>query len=100
MKKLTLILPPLLAACSGPVVTRTEIKTVEVPVRAPCPDPETYKEIVDARPIPLRSQPMPETAEERNAKTSAQLGRYEAEGAWADQAQGILDRCQRGEVIE
>lgn len=95
------VLIALTAGCGGKVVYRDRIKTVQVPVRAPCPDPETYGEIKNARPVPLRSQPKPATAEERVAKTAAQLGRYEAEGGWADQATAALDRCQLGiEIVD
>ena len=91
----TALLIALTAGCaSGPTVTKTEIKTVRVPYRAPCPDPQRYQEIKNERPIPLRTQPKPPTPEERAAKTSAQLGRYEAEGGWADKAMAALDRCQ------
>ena len=92
----TLMLAGTLAACSPQVVTRTEIKTVEVPVRAVCPDAETYESLRAGRPTPLRSQPMPPTAEERVAASQAQLGRYEAEGAWADQVGAAMARCQQG----
>lgn len=54
---------------------------------------KTYAEIVAKRPKPLRDQPMPATAQERTAKTAAQLGRYEAKGGWADDVQAIVDRC-------
>lgn len=88
------------AACGPRVITKTEIKTVRVPYRAPCPDPATYQEIKNGRPVPLRSQPMPPTPEERNAKAQAQLGRYEAEGGWADRAMSAMDRCQLEAELE
>ena len=87
----------LLAGCAGreksrPVEVRTQL--VEVPVPAPCPDPAERARLRAARPAPLASQPMPETARERVAKSAAQLGRYEAPGGWADQVDAALDRCQ------
>ena len=91
-----LMLTGFLAACSPRIVTRTEIKTVQVPVRVACPDAETYQSLKTDRPVPLRSQPMPPTAEERVAASQAQLGRYEAEGAWADQVGAAMARCQQG----
>lgn len=86
----------LLAACGsdGGVRVETQYKTLYVPTPAPCPKVDVYEALVASRPKPLVSQPMPPTAEERNAKTSAQLGRYEARGGWADKVQAALDRCQ------
>lgn len=90
-----LVMALALSACATkPPIVRTEIKTVTVTVRANCPDAGTYQAIKAGRPVPLRSQPMPATAEERVAKTQAQLGRYEAEGGWADTVTSALDRCQ------
>lgn len=89
-----------LAACTPRVITKTEIKTVQVPVRVNCPDAETYRALKGSRPVVLRSQPMPPSAEERVAKGQAQLGRYEAEGGWADQVSAALDRCQAETVAE
>lgn len=83
-----------LAACSPKVITKTEIKTVQVAVRAPCPDRPTYDDLKAGRPVPLRTQPMPPSPEQRVAQSQAQLGRYEAEGAWADRVSAALDRCQ------
>lgn len=90
----TAILAGLLAGCGAATITKTEIRTVRVPYRAPCPAPDVYQEIKNGKPIPLRTQPKPPTPEERNAKAQAQLGRYEAEGGWADKAMSALDRCQ------
>jgi hypothetical protein len=39
---------------------------------------------------------MPPTVAERVAKAFAQLGLYEAKGAYADQIDAALDRCQEG----
>lgn len=85
-----------LAACGsdGGVRVETQYKTVYVQTPAPCPKADVYVSLTAARPKPLSSQAMPATAEERNAKTVAQLGRYEAKGGWADKVQAALDRCQ------
>lgn len=93
---LLLALPALvLAGCTRPgVPTEVQVKLVQVPVRAACPAKTEYDKLKSSRPRPLREQPMPATAEERSAKTAAQLGRFEAEGGWADRAEAALDRCQ------
>lgn len=89
----------MLAGCGAkvppprPVEVKTQI--VEVSVRAPCPDPAERDRLRQLRPQRLADQPMPTTARERVAKTSAQLGRYEAPGGYADQVDAVLDRCQR-----
>lgn len=85
-----------LAACSTPgVITEIEYVQVEVPVRAPCPDDETYAAIRDARPVPLRDQalPRPETPMAELAIVRPQLGRYEAPDAFADQAMRVIESC-------
>lgn len=95
--KTTAILAGALALAGCATAGRpTEVRTVtvNVPVRAACPDKATYDRLKATRPRPLREQPMPGTAEERSAKTLAQLGRFEAEGGWADRAEAALDRCQ------
>lgn len=87
----------LLTACgttTAAVETRVQIE--KVPVRARCPDAKTYADLKKERPRPLRDQPMPGSAEERVARTAAQLGRFEAKGGWADKAEAALDRCQEG----
>lgn len=90
----------LLAGCGRTgVATETKFQIERVPVRAPCPDRKTYEALKAGRPKPLRSQPMPATADERVAKQAAQLGRYEAAGGWGDQAEAALDRCQGGEDL-
>lgn len=94
MRLSVLALVGLLAACGPQVVYRDRLKTVNVPVRQACPDPAVYAEIKRLRPVPLRTQPMPATPEERVGKSMAQLGRYEAEGGWSDKAMAALDRCQ------
>ena len=98
MKVIMLLMAMPLAACAAkplprPVETKTQV--VEVPVRAPCPDPAERNRLRKLRPVPLAEQPMPPTARERVGKMSAQLGRYEAPGGWADQIDAALDRCQQ-----
>lgn len=58
-----------------------------------CPTLAEIRRLRGARPKPLRSQPMPASPAERVARTAAQLGLYEARGAWADQVADMLDRC-------
>lgn len=84
----------LLSACSPKeiIVEKPVITYVEKPVA--CPSKEEYERLKALRPQPLRNQPMPETAVERSAKAQAQLGKYEAEGGWADQVDSALTRCQ------
>lgn len=84
-----------LAGCGGRgVAVETKYKTITTTVRGPCPDEATYREIVAARPTPLRNQARPSTGVERNARTAAQLGLFEAAGGWADKVIAILSRCQ------
>lgn len=93
---LALFLPLALAACQTPsAVTETEYIEVEVPVRAACPDEDTYATIRESRPVPLRDQDIvrPATPEAELAIVRPQLGRYEAPDAWADQAMRVIDSC-------
>lgn len=76
-------------------ITEKQFVEVKVPVRAACPDPETMAAVNKARPVPLRDQEMPATEQAQQAAVRAQLGRYEARNAWADQAQAVMDRCFR-----
>jgi len=94
MRQLIVIATLALAGCGSKVIYKDRIVTVNVPVRAACPDKPTYDKLKADRPKPLRTQPMPATPEERVAKSNAQLGRFEAEGGWADRAEAALDRCQ------
>lgn len=89
----------LLAGCAKPQAAPVEVrwKTVTVTKRGPCPDRPTYERLRASRPNALRNQARPSTAVERNARTNAQLGLYEAEGKWADQVSAALDRCQAAE---
>lgn len=87
----------LLSACgTTATAVETRVQVEKVPVRARCPDAKTYADLKKDRPRPLRDQPMPGSAEERVARTAAQLGRFEAKGGWADRAEAVLDRCQEG----
>ncbi len=88
-----------LSGCGAGVATETRVQIERVPVRAPCPDKDTYLGLVQDQPRPLREQPMPADPDVRVAKQAAQLGRYEAKGAWADRARAALDRCQQGEDL-
>lgn len=89
-------LTPLLAACGAQhVAAPSEIihDTVNVPVPAPCPQDEVFNALAASKPSKLASQPMPATAQERTDKALAQLGRYEADGGWADKAWAVISRC-------
>ena len=88
-----------LSSCGAATAVETRVQIERVPVRAPCPDKATYDGLVADQPVPLRNTPMPATADERVAKQSAQLGRYEARGGWADRTRAALDRCQAGEDL-
>lgn len=85
-----------LAGCGGGVPVQTKWKTVTVTTRGPCPEPGVYDSIKSSRPPALRTQRKPATPAERVARTSAQLGLYEAEGGWGDKAMAALSRCQQG----
>lgn len=93
MKIIALIALTALAGCAGRSV-RVEVQRVEVKVPVACPPAEIANGLLADRPIPLRSQPMPAEADVRSAKRSAQLGRFEAEGGWADRVEAALRRCQ------
>ena len=89
-----------LAGCgAGGAAVETRVQIEKVPVRVPCPSPEVYAKLVRTQPVPLVTQKMPATADERVARQSAQLGLYEAKGGWADRARAALDRCQAGEDL-
>ena len=88
---LLLALP--LAACGHDGVPQIEYRTVNVPVRAPCPDPAVKAAVDAARPVPLRDQPRPADAALALAAEREQLRRYEARDGWADQVQAVLDDC-------
>ena len=85
-----------LTACQTPAaVIEKEYVRVNVPVRAPCPDDETYNAVMAARPVPIRDQGIPRPANdaEELAILRPQLGRYEAEGGFADQATAVIESC-------
>jgi hypothetical protein len=85
----------LLTACGREplVVEKPVIQYVEK--RVECPSAEEREKLRQARPKPLRDTPMPDSVVERNGKTEAQLGKYEATGGYADQVDAALDRCQQ-----
>lgn len=83
-----LLAPPEAATPATIVPVR---KTVTLTGR--CPSAAEIRRLRAARPKPLRTQPMPASPAERVARTSAQLGLYEAQGAWADQVEDALARC-------
>lgn len=80
-----LLIPP--PVPPGPVVRQP----ASPPVR--CPSAADLRRLRAARPKALRTQPMPGSPAERVARTAAQLGLYEARGAWADQVDDALERC-------
>lgn len=89
-------------ACQTTGAVETRYETVEVAVRAPCPDEETYNAVMAARPVPIRDQaiPRPETPEGELAIVKPQLGRYEAPGAFADQASAALTSCRERQPLD
>lgn len=95
MRALILVAALVLGACAPKVVTveKPVITYVKTPIE--CPSKEERARLRTLRPAPLRTQPMPPTVVERNAKAQAQLGLYEAEGGYADQVDAALDRCQK-----
>ena len=100
MKQLIVIAGLALSACGATgTAVETRLQIERVPVRARCPDKATYDRLAATQPRPLRDQPMPADADVRAAKVTAQLGRYEAKGGWADEARAALDRCQEGEDL-
>lgn len=96
MRLVTIALAALALSACAHTRTVTVEKTVEVKVAvpAPCPDKAERARLRTLRPVPLRSQPMPPTAVERTGRAIGQLGKYEAEGGYADQVDAALDRCQ------
>lgn len=96
MKYAPILVPLVLAGCMGKTTVpfETQYKTVTVEVPAPCPALVVAQSLLDDRPVPLRLQPKPDDATVRSAKSQAQLGKYEAEGGWADRVVAALKRCQ------
>lgn len=96
MKRIVLLGALTLGGCGAPAAVETRVQIERVPVPVACPPAAERQRLAKLRPTPLRSQPMPATADERVARQAAQLGRYEAKGGWADQVDAALDRCQEG----
>lgn len=98
MKKLVVIvaLAAVLSGCAAkPMAVKTEYEKVYVNVPAPCPETGVAEALLAARPQPLRETERPSDASVRSGKSQAQLGKYEAEGGWADQVVAALNRCQQ-----
>lgn len=95
MKLLFLLPLVLVAGCATKAVpVKTEFQPVYISTPAPCPEKAVGDKLITARPTPLRNQPKPSDASVRSAQSQAQLGKYEAEGGWADQVVAALTRCQ------
>jgi hypothetical protein len=95
-RTLILVASVLLASCGKPdpiVIEKPVITYVEV--RVACPPAEERERLRTLRPRPLRETPMPDSVVERTGQAEAQLGKYEAEGGYADQVDEALDRCQK-----
>lgn len=90
----------LLGACKTTGAVETRYKTVDVLVRAPCPDDATFNKVKDGRPVPLRNQAAPATADARALAERQQLGRYEAPGGWADQASAVIQSCHDRQPLD
>lgn len=85
----------LAGGCAGrPAPVRTEFQPVYINVPAVCPDPLISDQLIADRPTPLREAAKPSDPSVRSAKSQAQLGKYEAEGGWADKVVAALKRCQ------
>jgi hypothetical protein len=89
------ILIPLafLTGCQTPPTVEKPVITY-VEKRVECPSAEERERLRNLRPAPLREGTMPDDKVVRVAQSEAQLGRYEAEGGYADQVDAALDRCQ------
>jgi hypothetical protein len=86
--------PPVVETVTPVTVVSTPRRTTTAPpVVDHCPTAAEIRRLRAARPKPLRAQPMPASPAERVARTSAQLGLYEAHGAWADQVEEAFARC-------
>lgn len=85
-----------LTGCTHTVVAEKPVP-VQVKVRAECPSKNEAYRLLTTRPKQLRNGVMPTDPVERNGDTIAQLGLYEAEGAWADQVVAALNRCQEND---
>lgn len=86
----------LMAGCgSKPLQIKTEYQPVYINVPSPCPEKATGDILIASRPYPLRNTPRPSDASVRSAQSQAQLGKYEAEGGWADKVVAALQSCQQ-----
>ena len=95
MKALMLIPLLFLGACAAkPTPVRVEYQKVYVNVPAPCPETGVADALIASRPQPLRNTERPSDASVRSGKSQAQLGKFEAEGGWADQVIAALTRCK------
>lgn len=85
----------ILTGCAAKAVpVKMEYQTVYVNVPAPCPETGVAEGLINSRPQPLRGTEKPSDASVRSALSQAQLGKFEAEGGWADQVVAVLKRCQ------
>lgn len=86
-----------LTACPNRAATpvRVETQTVEVEVPVACPSKEEYDRLLGLKPVPLREQGVPDSYVEKVGKLSAQLGLYEATGAFVDQVWAAITSCQK-----
>jgi hypothetical protein len=93
--KRSILLCLLLAGCGGHVAAPSEVihEAHDVVLPGKCPDDATYGSLKASRPVPLRDQAMPKDPDVRVARQGAQLGKYEAPGAWSDQAWAAIDNC-------
>lgn len=95
MKALAFVPLLILSACAAkPLPVRVEYEKVFVNVPAPCPETGVGAALIASRPQPLRTTERPSDASVRSGKSQAQLGKYEAEGGWADKVIAALTRCQ------
>lgn len=96
MKRLIFLLPlVVMAGCATKAVpVKTEFQPVYINTPVPCPEKGVGDDLIKTRPVPLRGQTKPSDASVRSAQSQAQLGKYEAEGGWADKVVAALTRCQ------
>lgn len=100
--KRSVILCLVLAGCGGHAVAPSETvyQPRDVVLPGKCPDDATYGSLKATRPVPLSSQPMPKDPDVRVARQAAQLGKYEAPGAWSDQAWAAIDSCHSRDLTK
>lgn len=87
MRKLLMLAPMLLAACTT-TQPGIEVRTVEVPVETqrPCPG------IVPERPAPME-RPLPTDANVLIARLAAKLIEWSGPGMYGDQAESYFATC-------